>query len=98
MGRGEAAVPTIQVKVGTTVDLLLLSISKRFNNFVLPRDHLGHVHLNLPWVNSKLGTEPGVVGDPRAGDHGFGGCAAVVDAGASKMRFFHEGHIPTQIR
>lgn len=48
-------------------------------------------------MNSELRPNLGVVGDTRAGDHGLGRCAAIIDAGASELRSFNQGNPPAEI-
>ena len=98
MRAGEAAMPAIEGEIGIVFDLILDARAKRLDDLVLARDDLGHVHLDLAGVNAELRRTPGGLSDAGARHHRLGGCAPVIDAGATELAFLDESHPPALVR
>ncbi len=64
---------------------------------ILTRHHGGHVNAHGAGADAPALRLPGVIGDLRAGHHGFGGRASGVDAGAAEIGLFHQGNVPALI-
>src|SRR5262249_23398566 len=86
MGVKEASVLTIKAEVLAALGhTLFLSAAKALHHFIFAVHHLAQVQLDAAAMHTPLRAKTGVVSHLRAGHHGLGRRAALVDARPAQM-------------
>src|SRR5579862_2311023 len=88
VGRNELRVASVECQIGAFVDGSLLIATKAEDNFVFLRDDFLKIDADVFRVDAPAVGVAGVVRNLRAGNHGFRGSAADVDAGSAKISLF----------
>ena len=92
MRANKSCVPPMEAKVGTLIDLFLLSTSEVQDDLVFLGNDFGEIGGDVRGRDPPTRGVPRVVGDLRAMHHDLGGRAAHVDAGAAQIFFLDECH------
>src|SRR5216683_1654280 len=88
----------MSMKVSALVDLFLQAAAKTENDFVFLSNNPGEIDADIRCVDAPARGVSRIVSDLRAVDHGLGGRATNVDAGATQVIVLDERYRPSQIR
>ena len=88
---GESSFAKDQIDAWSLFDTLLASVAPAGNYVALALAN--HLHIDANWtsVYAVVCRAPGEIGHSRAGNHGLGWCAALVDAGAPNVFALDDG-------
>ena len=85
VGAGKTGFAEDQFDVGGLLDARLPSLAKTFYDVTLALANAFHVDADVAGMNAVISASPCQISDARAGDHGLGGGASHVDAGAAEI-------------
>src|SRR5260370_11870135 len=98
MRGNKTGVASMETKVSALVDLFLRAAAKTENDFVFLSNNPGEIDADIRCVDAPARGVSRIVSDLRAVDHGLGGRATNVDAGATQVIVLDERYRPSQIR
>src|ERR1019366_7382841 len=85
LGAGQTGFAEDQLKICRLLNAALAAIAKAVHDVALALADAFHVDADVAGVNAVISGPPPEVSDAGAGDHGLGGSASLVDAGAADM-------------
>ena len=89
-GAGERSLSVNQVEIFGLGDAALVAGAERDHDVAFAFADAFHGNAQVAGLDAVLGTPAGEIGHAAAGDHGLGGRAAFIDAGAADVNFFDE--------
>src|ERR1019366_5579970 len=93
LGAGETGFAEDQLKICRLLNAPLATIAKAVHDIALALPAPFHIDADVAGVNAIIGASPREVSDAGAGDHGLGGSASLIDAGAANMLALDESGV-----
>src|ERR1700726_2373975 len=84
-----------EIHAFSILNTLLAAIAKIVYDLALALSHHGHIHRYRASLYSVVGGPAGQIGHSATGNHGFSGCAALINTGATDMYPLYDGGPPS---